>query len=522
MAERTSDGAPTSGEGVSFESAAGRWVLAVAVLGSGVAFLDGTVVNVALPHIGEDLGASTSSLQWMLNGYLLTLASFILLGGSLGDRYGRRRIFVFGVAVFTAASLLCAMAPTAGFLVAARLLQGVGGALLTPGSLAMIEASFRPADRARAIGAWSGLGGVATALGPLLGGYLVQATSWRAIFLINIPLGLLVVTMASRHVPETRDPTTSGHLDFRGAALAALGLAGTTYALIEAPDKGASGLVLVGAIGGVVALIAFLLVERRSPNPMMPLDIFASRQFSAANVVTFAVYAALGGFFFLFVAFLQISLGYSPIAAGAASLPVTALMLLFSARSGALAQRIGARIPLTVGPLVIAAALLLMTRIQPGDGYVSSVLPTVIVFGLGLTLVVAPVTATVLAAADARHAGIASGINNAVSRVAGLLAVAVLPLIAGLTGNLFYDPSAMTDGFHLAMAACAGLAVVGGVLAWLTISDDVLETEPEPDGDTPGRIATDYTCAVSGAPLRPGREAECRPIPAEEVTVPVR
>jgi EmrB/QacA subfamily drug resistance transporter len=489
-------------------------VLAVAVLGSGIAFLDGTVVNVALPDIGRDLGASTSALQWVLNGYLLTLASLILLGGSLGDRHGRRRIFVLGVGVFTVASLACALAPNAEFLVAARLAQGVGGALLTPGSLAMIESSFRPADRARAIGAWSGLGGVAAAIGPLLGGYLVEAVSWRAIFLINLPLGLLVIAMAGRHVPETRDPSAGGRLDFRGAALAALGLAGTTFALIEGPGSGASRMILLAGIAGTLALAAFLFAERRTPNPMMPLELFASRQFSAANLVTFAVYAALGGFFFLFVAFLQISLGYSPIAAGAASLPVTALMLLLSARAGALAQRIGARIPLSVGPVVIAAGLLLMTQIEPGDGYVTAVLPAVIVFGLGLTLVVAPVTATVLAAADPRHSGIASGINNAVSRVGGLLAVAALPLVAGLTGDAFYEPSAMVDGFHVAMLVCAGLAAAGGILAWLTITDRVLEAEPDPEGGTPEQLASDHMCPVSGAPLRPGREAECHPVSA--------
>jgi EmrB/QacA subfamily drug resistance transporter len=493
--------APISAEGVSFGSSAGRWVLAVTVLGSGMAFLDGTVVNVALPDIGRDLNASTSSLQWILNGYLLTLASLILLGGSLGDRYGRRRVFVLGVGLFTFSSLLCALAPTVELLIAARLLQGVGGALLTPGSLAMIESSFRPSDRARAIGAWSGLGGVASALGPLLGGYLVQAVSWRAVFLINLPLGVFVIAMASRHIPETRDPSASGPLDFGGVVFAALGLAGTTYALIEAPGHGASALVLFAGIGGILALVGFLFAESRSPNPMMPLGMFSSRQFSGANLVTFVVYTALGGFFFLFVSFLQISMGYSPIAAGAASLPVTALMLALSARSGMLAQRIGPRIPLTIGPLVIALGLLMMTRIEPGDIYLSGVLPAVVVFGLGLTLVVAPVTSTVLAAADARHAGVASGINNAVSRVGGLLAVAVLPVIAGLTGDSFYDPAKMTDGFHMAMVACAVLAAAGGILAWLTISSEVLEPEAKSEPE--------FSCAIAGTPLRasgPGRK----------------
>ena len=485
-------------EGIAFASAPGRWVLGVAVLGSGLAFLDGTVVNVALPEIGRDLDASTGALQWILNGYLLTLASLILLGGSLGDRHGRRRIFVLGVGLFTAASALCAAAPNAETLVAARFLQGVGGALLTPGSLAMIDSSFRPGDRARAIGAWSGLSGVAAALGPLLGGYLVDAVSWRAIFLINLPIGAFVVVMARRHVPETRDASATGPLDSRGALLAALGLAGTAYALIEGPDDGVSpGVVLAGA-GGVAALIAFVFAERRSANPMMPLGMFSSRQFRAANLVTFVVYAALGGVFFLLVAFLQISLGYSAIAAGAASVPVTALMLALSARSGALAQRIGPRIPLTLGPLVIAAGMLLMLRIDPGDGYVESVLPAVIVFGIGLTLVVAPVTATVLAAAEAGHSGIASGINNAVSRVAGLLAVAVLPLIAGLTGDAFYDPDAMADGFRTAMIACAALSAAGGAVAWATIRDDVLAAEPE------------FSCGVTGPPLRPGEPEPSR------------
>jgi EmrB/QacA subfamily drug resistance transporter len=499
--------APASG--IAFESSAGRWLLATAVLGSGLAFLDSTVVNVALPDIGRDLGASTSALQWILNGYLLTLASLILLGGSLGDRYGRRRVFVLGVGLFTFASLLCAVAPSTELLIGARLIQGIGGALLTPGSLAIIEASFRPGDRARAIGAWSGLGGVAGAIGPLVGGYLIGAVSWRAIFVINLPIGIFVAWAATRHVPESRNPDATGGLDLRGAALAALGLAGTTYALIEAPGKGASAAILVAGIGGVLALVAFFVGERRSANPMLPLEIFRSRQFSAANGVTFVVYAALGGFFFLLVSFLQISMGYTPIEAGAASLPVTGLMLFLSARSGALAQRIGARIPLTVGPLGIALGMLMMTQIDPGDSYVSAVLPAVIVFGLGLTLVVAPVTATVLAAADMRHSGIASGVNNAVARVAGLLAVAVLPVAAGLTGDSFYNPGKMTHGFHVAMLICATLAACGAVLAWLTIDSAVLHAEPEPGGDTPERLAEDYSCGLGGPPLRPGREADC-------------
>ncbi|HEX5608455.1 MAG TPA: MFS transporter [Solirubrobacterales bacterium] len=486
------------------------------MLGSGMAFLDGTVVNVALPDIGRDFDASTSALQWILNGYLLTLASLILLGGSLGDRYGRRRVFVLGVALFTLASLLCAIAPSVELLIGARLLQGIGGALLTPGSLALIEASFRPTDRARAIGAWSGLGGVATAFGPLLGGYLIEAVSWRAIFLINLPLGLFVGWAAGRHVPESSDPMAAGgKVDLQGAALAALGLAGTTYALIEAPGQGASAAILVTGLGGLLALAAFFVHERRTANPMLPLEIFRSRQFSAANAVTFVVYAALGGVFFLLVAFLQISLGYSPIAAGSASLPVTFLMLLFSARAGMLAQRIGPRLPLTIGPIVIALGLLWLSQVEPGDSYVSAILPPIVVFGLGLTLVVAPVTATVLAAADSRHSGIASGVNNAVARVAGLLAVAVLPVIAGLTGDSFYDPEKMTDGFQMAMMACAALSAAGGLLAWLTIEPNVLHTEPEPGGDTPDRLAEDHTCAINGPPLRPGREADCTAEPAE-------
>jgi EmrB/QacA subfamily drug resistance transporter len=493
-----------SSDGIAFQSAAGRWLIAVTVAGSGMAFLDGTVVNVALPKIGEDLNASTSALQWILNGYLLTLASLILLGGSLGDRLGRRRVFQAGVVLFTLASLLCAIAPTVELLIFARMIQGIGGALLTPGSLAIIQASFRPTDRARAIGAWSGLGGVATAFGPLLGGWLIAAISWRAIFLINLPIGVFVWIFAGIHVPESKDPTVTGKIDLSGAALAAIGLGGTTYALIEAPEGGGAA-VIATAVIGVAALIGFFVRERSAVTPMLPLGIFRSRQFSAANAVTFVVYAALGVVFFLLVSFLQISMGYTPIEAGSASLPITVLMLLGSARAGALAQKIGPRIPLTLGPLIIAAGLLLMERIDPGDTYIATVFPAVLVLGIGLTLVVAPVTATVLAAVDSSHAGIASGVNNAVARVAGLLAVAVVPVLSGITGDKFYEPSHMTSGFHKGMMMCAILAAVGAVIAWTTISSDVLHEDGEEAEEC------DYSCGVGAPVLQPGRAKSAPP-----------
>ena len=321
------------------------------------------------------------------------------------------------------------------------------------------------------------------------------------------------MVLATRHVPETKDPNAHGRLDYMGAVLAAIGLGGTTYALIEGPS-GMSPLILIAAIGGIGALIGFIVQERRSDNPMMSLDIFRSRQFSAANAVTFVVYGAMGGVFFLLVAFLQISLGYDPIAAGAASLPITALMLAFSARSGALAQRIGAKVPLTVGPLIIALGMLLMTRIDIGSSYWTTVFPAVVVFGIGLTFVVAPVTATVLAAADSKHAGMASGINNAVSRVAGLLAVAVLPLVAGITGDKFYDPEILADGFHTAMYVCAAAAACGGIIAWFTIDSNVLDTDDDGDGVIDEKPPSTRMCPVSGAPLRPGRE-----IPAQAALI---
>lgn len=467
----------------------GRWILLATVLGSGLALLDSTVVNVALPAIADDLGADITGLQWTVNAYTLTLAGFILLGGSLGDRYGRRRIFLLGVVWFAAASVLCAVAQDVGMLVVSRALQGVGGALLTPGSLAIIQASFAADDRPRAVGAWSGLGGIAGAVGPFAGGWLVEAAGWRWVFLLNVPLAALVVLVAARHVPESADPDAGGRFDVLGAVLAALALAGTTYALTEAPSGQARPLVVAAAgVVGVAAAAGFLAVERRRgggrrlsgrpgadvPRPMLPLEVFAARQFSAVNAVTFLVYGGMGVMFFLLVLHLQVVGGFSPVSAGAALLPVTALMLLLSARAGAVAQKIGPRWPMAGGLLVAAAGMLLVGRIGTGASYVRDVLPAVTVFGLGLSAVVAPLTATVLATARSRHAGVASGVNNAVARAAGLLAVAAIPPLTGLTGGALRDPEAFADGFGLSMTVCAALLAAGAVLTLVTVSDGAL------------------------------------------------
>jgi EmrB/QacA subfamily drug resistance transporter len=443
----------------------GRAVVAAAALGSGMTWLDGSVVSVALPTIGRDLDASLAQLQWINNGYLLTLAALILLGGSLGDRYGRRRIFVVGTVLFAGASLLCGLAPSAEVLIAARLLQGVGGALLTPGSLAMIQGSFRPEDRASAIGAWSGLGGVASAIGPFVGGLLIDHASWRWIFLINLPLAVLTVLIAVRSVPETRDPHAPTTFDYNGALLAALALGGTTYALIEWGGRGAPW---AGA-AGLIAAVAFVALERREKAPMMPPALFRDRTFSASNAMTFLVYAALGAMLFFLVIQLQTVSGYSALQAGLATLPITLCMLFLAARGGALGARIGPRIPMTVGPLVMAAGTLLVMGVGADVSYWLDVLPGLTVFGLGLALMVAPLTATVLAAAPDDNAGIASGINNAVARAGSLIAVAALPVAIGLGGEEYADPVAFDAAYGSAMLVCAVLLAIGGVVSWLLV-----------------------------------------------------
>ncbi|MFD4880088.1 MFS transporter [Streptomyces sp. NPDC058420] len=478
---------------VRLASPQGKWILLTTVLGSSMAMVDSTVVNVALPRIGRDLDADLAALQWTVNAYMLTLAGLILLGGSLGDRYGRRKIFVLGVVWFAAASLLCGLAPNVGVLVAARALQGIGGALLTPGSLALIQASFHPDDRAKAVGLWSGFGGIGAAVGPFLGGWLVDGPGWRWVFLINVPMALICAPIAVRHVPESADGRKHGRFDVLGAALGAVALALVTYALIEAGD-GSLVVVVLTAVAGVAAGVAFVYVEKRSPDPMMPPDIFGSRQFTAVNLVTLCVYAAFGGFFFLTALQLQVVAGYSALQAGTALLPTTVLMLLFSARSGELAQRIGPRIPLTVGPLLCAAAMLMMLRVGQDASYLADVVPALLVMGTGMVTLVAPLTATVLASVDTARAGLASGINNAAARAAGLIAIAALPLLAGMGPEAYRSAPAFDHAFDRAMLWCAGVLVVGSVLAFATVR------RPAPDCRRPECLTHGW---VTAPPLEP-------------------
>ena len=466
---------------LSLDDARGRWVLLATVLGSGVAMLDATVVSIALPTIGRDLGGGLAGLQWIVTGYTLTLAAFILLGGSLGDLLGRRRVFVVGAVWFGVASLLCALAPSIWVLVAARALQGIGGALMTPGSLAILSASFAPRDRARAIGAWSGLGGVAGAIGPFVGGYLLDVLSWRWLFLINVPLIAVVVLVAQRYVPETRDSGADPRLDVAGAVTGAVGLAAVTYGLVALGGSGSRLPALVALGAGIVILAAFVVVEQRSAHPMVALEIFASRMFTAVNVVTLLIYAALSGVFFLLALQLQVVAGFSPLVAGALILPVTVLMLLGSARVGAAAGRYGARVFMTAGPLVAAAGLLIALPIGRGSTWVP-VLASMSVFGVGLTLTVAPLTAAVLGAASTRYAGLASGINNAVARTAGLLAVASLPRAAGLADDAISRPAALDAGYERTVVICVLLLVAAAILAALTTGEKQSSAAPPEAG----------------------------------------
>jgi EmrB/QacA subfamily drug resistance transporter len=486
---------PDLGDGLALRSTTGRLALVATVAASGMAMLDATIVNVALPHIGEEFGASVSSLQWVLTGYLLALASLILLAGALGDRYGRRKVFLIGTIWFAGASLLCGAAPNVGVLIAARVLQGMGAALLTPGSLAILQASFREDDRAKAVGAWSGLGGVAAAIGPFVGGWLVDGPGWRWAFLINVPVAAVVVICAVVSVPETRDRHAARGLDVKGSVLAVVSLGAATWALTEAGPRGwADPAVLTAAVVGAIGMTAFGRRMLHTPDPLVPPALFRSRAFTVTNLATALLYGALGVSFFLVAYQLQVAAGWSALAAGTALLPATVLMLLGSARSGALGQRIGPRLQLTVGPLLVAVGLLLLGRMGSDPSWTSDVLPGAIVYGLGLVTFVAPLTATVMGAASADHVSVGSGVNNAVARTASLAALAVIPAMSGLSSAA--DASEVTDAFRISMVIAAVLAAAAAPISFVGLRSHARGR----------RSARQTYCPVDGPPLQPDPE----------------
>ena len=410
-------------------------VLVAAILGTTVVTIDSTVANVALPAVAEDLGGGLAGQQWTANAYLVTLSSLLLIGGSLGDIFGERRVFALGVLLFGLTSLVCALAPTIEILVGARALQGMAGALLTPAALAVIVSTFPPDERGKAVGAWTAWGGIGTVLGPVIGGQLVDAASWRWIFAINVPVVVITIVLILRVVPAGRERDPNARVDVVGAVLCALGLAGVTFGLIEQPLHGWDDpLVALPLLLGALLFAGFLLWEAKSSHPMLPLALFRRRNFAAGNLETFLMYAGLGLLFFFLVLFLQQVAGFSATAAGSASIPVTILMFLLSQRFGALADRHGPRFFMGVGPLVAAAGMaLLLWRVDADADYLTDLLPGLLVFGVGLSMTVAPLTSTVLADADDSNAGIASGVNNAIARVAGLVAIAAVGAVVAST-----------------------------------------------------------------------------------------
>lgn len=442
--------------------AAKRGVLAATVLGSSLAFIDSSVVNVALSALQADLDASTGELQWIVNAYLLMLGSLVLIGGSAADRYGRRRVFVIGVTLFALGSLACGLAPNAAGLVAARAVQGMAAAFAMPASLALLGASFGEGERSRAIGIWAGAGALTTALGPVLGGWLVDVVSWRAIFLVNLPVAAAAVVIALRWAPESGDPKT-GRLDIMGTAAAVAGLGAVTWGLTAAPDRGVADAFVLAALGGGVLLLAgFVWIEHRAASPMMPLSLYRSAAFSTINLQTFFLYGALTSVMFLLPFDLIRVHGYAATAAGAALLPLSLVLGLFSGASGRLADRLGPRTQLIGGPMLAGVGMALLALGSPGASYWVAILPASLVFAVGMTLTVSPLTATVMGAVESRHAGLASGVNNAVARVAGLLAVAVLGLAVPAATA---DPADLHRAFQGVMLAAGACGVLSGVIA---------------------------------------------------------
>jgi EmrB/QacA subfamily drug resistance transporter len=494
----TSDSAT---DGLALHTRVGRLALVATVGASGMASLDATVVNVALPHIGSDFDASVSALQWVLTGYLLALASLILLGGALGDHYGRRKVFLVGTVWFAGASLLCGGAPNVEVLVGARVLQGIGAALLTPGSLAILQASFRQSDRAKAVGAWSGLGGVFGAIGPFVGGWIVDGPGWRWAFLLNVPVAILVVVCAMVAVPETRDPHAARGLDLVGAGLGIVTLGAATWALTEGGPRGwTDPAVLASGAVAIAGAAAFVYRMMHAHDPLVPPSLFRSRAFTVTNLMTVLLYATIGVSFFLIAYELQVGAGWTALEAGTALLPATVLMLLFSARSGDLAQRIGPRLQLTVGPLLIAAGLLLLSRIGPDTTWLTDVLPGALLFGFGLTVFVAPLTATVMGSVSPDRVSIASGVNNAIARTANLASVAVIPAVSGLSTAV--GAAEVTDAFRISLVVAAIIAAAASPLALIGLRP---RTRCQ---DSARRIY----CSVDGPPLQPDPE-RC-PVPA--------
>jgi EmrB/QacA subfamily drug resistance transporter len=490
-----------------------RCALIAAILGSSVVFLDGTVVNVALPAIRDDLDTGLAAQQWIVEAYLLTLGSLLLVGGSLGDRLGRRRVFMWGLTAFGALSALCAIAPTAELLIVARGLQGAAGSLLVPSSLALITAIFPADERGGAIGSWTAYTGIAFVLGPLGGGALIEFASWRWIFAINVPL-VLATLWTARELPESRDEEMEGRIDYLGAVLVSLGLAGPVFALIEQPNYGwGDPLVFVPMVAGVVLLGAFVWHEKRIAHPMLPLGLFRSRNFTVGNLATLLIYGGLGAATFFVTIFLQQVAGYSPVAAGLSLVPITACMWLLSRRFGALSDRIGPRLLMGCGPLAAGAGLMWMGQLDADVDYVTDLLPAVIVFGIGLSATVAPLTNTVLGAVPQHHAGVASGINNQVSRVAALLAIPVVGAVVAarfeaefgsdsvppLSGGSAAVVDASVSAFASGMMLAGVLVFIGGVISLVGIVNPPREREHEAHEEL-GAVRLAHPCPEGGRP----------------------